>query len=244
MCTDTPKGLISLRKASENATTPNFEMAYAAAPGRAVRDNTLPTFTILPLHCFSRGRKVLLTATVPHRLISTVTFMVSIVSHSVGPDWPAMPALLTTPHKPANTIRISRNEFLGVKMRWSKFSQGGRDLDKSEIGYGFSRSKNIMSTPSTENITISKCVFPEIIHIRMLQHLRKKDFSPIIPTTPWLLLYPVPIGDVDNFRKYTIALTDNQTFNDLYDWMGREAKGMEWVFFLLGGGAQDVLSAL
>ena len=59
----------------------------------------LEMFTTRPRAFLIRGRKVLVTSIIPHRLISAVRLNCSIGIHSIGPV-EAIPALFTSPHRP------------------------------------------------------------------------------------------------------------------------------------------------
>ena len=99
------KMFISLRKESENATTPNLDMQYAAANGVATRPDVLATLIMRPLVILSSGRNALVTDTIPQRLTVDNCFH---FFYCLPFNWPrkANPCIVNYSHKPFKVIII------------------------------------------------------------------------------------------------------------------------------------------
>lgn len=87
---------------SEKASTPHLERQYPP-PVRDSLPRTLATFTTLPWAFFRSGRNWSVTSITPIRFTSKTFVKSSLFIHSVGPMGMDLPALFTSPHRPAES---------------------------------------------------------------------------------------------------------------------------------------------
>lgn len=89
---------------SEKASTPHLDRQYPP-PVRDSLPKMLATFTTLPLAFFRRGRNCRVTSITPIRFTSNTFVKSSRCIHSGGPMGTDLPALFTSPQRPAGENR-------------------------------------------------------------------------------------------------------------------------------------------
>lgn len=123
---------------SEKASTPHLDGQYPP-PTRFNLPSILATFTTLPLAFFRSGMNCRVTSMSPIRLTSKTLVKSSISIQSVGPMGIDLPALFTSPQRPAagKQDKVGESQLLFIQI---SFDYAGSFLSWDAIGVHFKAS--------------------------------------------------------------------------------------------------------